>query len=124
MARYLMLAGAWACCALGAFGVLVPVLPTTPLLLLATFLFARSSERCHVWICSTRLYRTYVLPYKNGTGMTRAQKARALTVSFAVLGLSAFLCQNAIVWTVLACVAAFLLYLMLVRIPTKADADD
>ena len=51
--RYLMLAGAWTACIIGCIGVFVPVLPTTPLLLLATFLFAKSSPRCHAWIIST-----------------------------------------------------------------------
>ena len=73
--RYLMLVGAWTACIVGCIGVFVPVLPTTPLLLLATFLFAKSSPRCHAWIVSTRVYRTYVAAFA-GT------KARILAVSF------------------------------------------
>ena len=96
--RYLMLAGAWTACIIGCIGVFVPVLPTTPLLLLATFLFARSSPRCHAWIVST--------------------KVRILTVSFVLMGASAFFVRKPFVWIVLGCVALFLLYLMLVRIPT------
>ena len=96
--RLLMLAGAWIACIMGCIGVFVPVLPTTPLLLLATFLFARSSPRCHAWIVST--------------------KVRILTVSFVLMGASAFFVRKPFVWIVLGCVALFLLYLMLVRIPT------
>ena len=62
MKRILLLAAAWACCALGVAGIAIPVLPTTPLLLAATFLFARSSPRLHAWIVSSRLYCLYVAP--------------------------------------------------------------
>lgn len=36
--------------AMGAIGLFVPLLPTTPFLLLASFAFARSSERVHRWL--------------------------------------------------------------------------
>ena len=87
--RYLMLAGAWTACIIGCIGVFVPVLPTTPLLLLATFLFAKSSPRCHAWIISTRVYRTYVAAFKEAGGIPLGTKVRILAVSFTLMGLSA-----------------------------------
>ena len=96
----------------------VPVLPTTPLLLLATFLFAKSSPRCHAWIISTRVDRTYVAACKEAGGMRLGTKVRILAVSFTLMGLSAWFVQNPLVWAILGCVSAFLLYLMFVRIPT------
>ena len=107
--RYLML---------GCIGVFVPVLPTTPLLLLATFLFAKSSPRCHAWIISTRVYRTYVAAFKEAGGIPLGTKVRILAVSFTLMGLSAWFVQKPLVWAILGCVSAFLLYLMFVRIPT------
>lgn len=88
-ARVAMMGFAWVCFAVGCVGVFVPVLPTTPLLLLATFLFARSSDRCHRWICSTKVYRNYVAAFKQAGGMTLASKTRMLAVSYAVLAVSA-----------------------------------
>lgn len=116
--RYLMLTGAWIACTLGCIGVFVPVLPTTPLLLLATFLFAKSSPRCHAWIVSTKVYKTYVAAFKEAGGIPAATKVRILTVSFAVMGASAVIVREPVVWIVLGCVAVFLIYLMCVRIPT------
>lgn len=118
IARILMLACAWIACILGCVGVFIPVLPTTPLLLLATFLFAKSSPRCHAWIVSTRVYKTYVEAFKQAGGIPVGTKARILAVSFAIMGVSAILVRKPVVWAVLAAVSAFLLYLMLVRIPT------
>lgn len=118
MKRYLLLACAWIACALGCVGVFIPVLPTTPLLLLATFLFAKSSPRLHAWIQKTPPYRTYVLPFKESGGIPRGTKIRILAVSYTLMGLSAFLVPQWHVWVVLGCVAVFLLYLMCIRIPT------
>ena len=122
-ARIILLACAWVCFALGCIGVFVPVLPTTPLLLLATFLFARSSKRCHDWICSTKVYKSYVLAFKEAGGMPATSKVRMLTVSYAVLAVSAVLVRKPFVWIILACVAVFLLWLVAFRIPTVVQEN-
>lgn len=118
MKRLLLLASAWIACILGCIGVFVPVLPTTPLILLATFLFAKSSPRCHAWIIQTNVYRVYVAAFKEAGGIPVLTKIRILALSFAVMGSSAWFVQKPIVWIILGCVALFLLYLMLIRIPT------
>lgn len=112
---------AWIALGIGALGVFVPVLPTTPLVLLATFLFAKSSPRCHAWLCKTRIYRSYVLPFQQQGGIPFKRKLHILGVSFVVMGVSAVLVQKPIVWVILGAVALFLLWLMCVRIPTVGE---
>jgi uncharacterized membrane protein YbaN (DUF454 family) len=109
---------AWACTVAAVVGVFVPVLPTTPFLLLAAFLFAKSSPRCHAWIQRTKIYKRYALPFKESGGLPAGQKARIVVVSLVVLGVSALSVRLVYVWVVLALVALWLLYLMLIRIPT------
>ena len=76
--------------ALGVLGILLPLLPTTPFLLLAAYLFARSSERCHRWLLDHRLLGVYIKAFRNKTGLTRSQKLR-IGASFTVLlGISAY----------------------------------
>ena len=118
MKRYILLACAWAAFALGCVGVVVPVLPTTPLLLLATFLFAKSSPRLHAWISSTKVYKTYVGAFKKAGGIPVGVKVRILFVSYLLMGVSAWAVQKPVVWVILGCVALFLLWLLAVRIPT------
>lgn len=116
-----LLGVAWAALAAGAVGVFIPVLPTTPLLLLATFLFARTSPRCHAWIKTTKIYAMYVVAFQDAGGMPASAKMRMLAVSFSIMCISAILVQKPLVWAVLGAVAVFLLYLLLVRIPTISD---
>ncbi|MEG0071804.1 MAG: DUF454 family protein [Raoultibacter sp.] len=120
MKRIIFQTLAWIAFVVGVVGVFIPVLPTTPLLLLATFLFAKSSPRCHAWILSTKVYRRYVLPFKEAGGIPASTKVRILTVSFVVMGISAYLVPRWYIWLVLGLVAAWLVYLMCLRIPTTS----
>ncbi|WP_251212608.1 YbaN family protein [Adlercreutzia murintestinalis] len=125
LARSLQIAGAWASFAMGCIGVVVPVLPTTPFLLLAAFLFARSSPRMHAWLCSTKVHQRYVAAFRQAGGIPLSTKVRLVGVSYAMMGASALVVQKPLVWAVLGCVAVFLLYLMAVRIPTiKQESVD
>ncbi len=59
---------------LGAVGAFLPVLPTTPFLLLASFFFLRSSERLNTWFVSTDLYKRYMSNYAEKREMTLRSK--------------------------------------------------
>lgn len=48
--RWLMIALGWIALAVGVIGIFVPLLPTTPFVLLAAFLFSKGSERLHLWL--------------------------------------------------------------------------
>lgn len=63
---------------LGAIGAVVPLLPAFPFLLLATYSFARSSEKLHNWFIYTKLYKDNLENYVAGKGMTKATKIRIM----------------------------------------------
>lgn len=63
---------------LGAVGVVLPILPTVPFLLLAAFCFARSSEKLNHWFTGTKLYKKNLESYVKGQGMTRGTKVRIM----------------------------------------------
>lgn len=75
---------------LGALGVVVPGLPTTPFLLLASWCFYRSSQRLQDWLLKSWL-GTYIRSYQRRGGMTIAQKASACGIMVAMVLLSVFI---------------------------------
>jgi uncharacterized membrane protein YbaN (DUF454 family) len=73
---------------LGAIGVVLPVLPTTPFLILAAFCFARSSERAHAWLLANRVFGSQLQGYLDGRGISWRIKAGALVFLWAAIGVS------------------------------------
>ena len=63
---------------LGAIGVVLPVLPTTPFLLLSSFCFVRGSERFDKWFKGTKLYKKHLESFVNNRQMTLKQKVTIL----------------------------------------------
>lgn len=63
---------------LGAIGVVLPVLPTTPFLLLSSFCFVRGSERFDKWFRGTKLYKKHLESFVNNRQMTLKQKITIL----------------------------------------------
>ncbi len=63
---------------LGAVGAVLPLLPAFPFLLLATFCFAKSSEKLHSWFIGTKLYKNNLESYVKGKGMTWKTKIRII----------------------------------------------
>lgn len=104
---------------IGVVGIFVPLLPTTPLVMLAAFLLAKSSPRFHANILQTKAYRTYVLPFKEKGGMARTAKIRALTISLGILAISAAVVRVWYVWIILGIVATAISYTLIVRVPTQ-----
>lgn len=74
---------------LGVLGVALPGLPTTPFLLLASWLFYRSSPRLQAWLLGSWLGK-YIRNYQRRGGMTATQKAGAIGVMTVMVLLSTF----------------------------------
>ncbi len=84
------------CVGLGALGLVLPVLPTTPFLLLAAWFFARSSEKWHQWLLANETFGPVLQRWEEHRCITRRTKTFAIvsmllaggaSVTFAMSGL-------------------------------------
>ena len=98
---------------LGGIGVFLPLLPTTPFVLLAAGCFAGSSPAMHRWLCRSRFFGEYIENYRTNAGVSKSVKVRAIVFLWAGLALSAAAVHKPIVRIILAvvgiCVSTHLL---------------
>ncbi|MHC1781466.1 MAG: YbaN family protein [Anaerolineaceae bacterium] len=80
---------------LGLLGMFVPLLPTTPLLLLAAICYARSSKRFYLWLMTNRLFGEYIRNYREGRGIALMHKVMALMLLWATIGYAAWILVSA-----------------------------
>lgn len=76
------------CLFLGAIGIALPILPTTPFLLAAAACFCKSSSRMYNWLLNNRWFGEYIKNYREGRGLPMKTKITALTVLWLTIGFS------------------------------------
>lgn len=87
--RYVLIGIGSLSVALGALGVVLPLLPTTPFLLLASICYARSSERFYVWLMTNRWCGSYIRNYRERRGLPLQQKVLTLILLWTTMTTSA-----------------------------------
>jgi hypothetical protein len=91
---------------LGIIGIFVPILPTTPFLLLAAACYMRSSERFYQWLINNRIFGVYVRNYIEGRGMPARIKVLTILLLWLSIALTiAFGVQDVAIRIVLVCIA-------------------
>ena len=90
--------------ALGIVGIFLPILPTTPFLLLAAACFIRSSDRLYRWLIQHRWFGSYIRNYREHRAVTRRAKVAALLMLWGVIGYSAVIVASE--WWLRALLAA------------------
>ena len=108
---------AFVCVGLGTLGIVLPILPTTPLYIAAACLFAKGSKKFHKWFLNTSLYKTYLeSAVKNGTMERNAKRKMMITLAI-VFGLGIFF-SPVIAKCIIFVVAAIHFYVLVFRIKT------
>ena len=94
MKKAVFLSLGFVCVGLGTLGIFIPVLPTTPFLLLAAYLFARSSPRYNAWLIKTPVLGEYIRNYREGGGVSLRNKIIAIAFLWLMLGYTALTLVN------------------------------
>jgi len=77
--RYLLIISGTIFLGFGIIGIFLPVLPTTPFLLLAAACYARGSKRFYDWLMNNKWFGTYIKNYREGKGVPL--KFKVFTIS-------------------------------------------
>ena len=94
--KALWLALGLVCLGLGAIGVVLPLLPTTPFLLAAAACFCKSSSRMYDWLTKNRWFGEYIRSYRAGRGLPMRTKITAIAVLWITIGISSIFLLNRI----------------------------
>lgn len=103
---------------IGAIGIILPILPTTPFLLLATFCFAKGSKKFHKWFISTKLYKKYLDSFVQNKAMTLKTKLSILISASAMLIAAFIFAGNLYVRISIGALIAIKYYYFIFRIKT------
>lgn len=76
----------WLCVGLGIAGAFLPILPTTPFLLAASYLFYRSSPSAREWLLNHRVWGKYIRDYQIHKAIPLRVKFYSLTLMWATMG--------------------------------------
>lgn len=98
---------------LGAVGVILPLLPTTPFVILAAFAFAKSSPSLHLWLMRSRIFGPIIADWQANGAIAPRYKGLAVAMMAVALGLTVAMGLPAVVLTVqtvcMAIAAVFIL---------------
>lgn len=120
VARWLLIGAGWICIALAVVGLALPILPTTPFLLLAGACFVRSSPRLHRRMLEDPRFGPYLEAWQRDRSIPAHAKVKAYIVIVATFGVSIWLVNvTALRWMLVAIAAALITFL--VRLKTTEE---
>ncbi|OGD56631.1 hypothetical protein A3K78_01925 [Candidatus Bathyarchaeota archaeon RBG_13_52_12] len=122
LTRALFFTAGTVCLLIGVIGVFIPILPTTPFLLLSAACFLRSSKRMYNWLFSNRFFGEYLMNYREGRGLSLGAKLFTLallwlTISYSALYIIDFWVVQALLFIIAIAVSAHIILLPTLRKP-------
>lgn len=108
---------------IGIIGAFLPVLPTTPFVLLAAICYVRSSQRMYRWVMNSRFAGKHVQSVLAGHGIPLSVKIASVAISFCMIGyVSLFVTENFLLRLLLGLLFVVQVYFM-VRIRTLRRSE-
>ena len=112
MKRVLLIILGWVSVVLATLGVVLPLLPTTPFLLLAAWCFARSSPRFHYWLLYRSWFGGYLRHWQEHRALPPGAKGKAVLVILITFAISLYFVPLWWVRVLLLCILLGLLIMM------------
>ena len=119
--RFLLIIAGTIFVGLGILGIFVPLLPTTPFLLLAAACYARSSQKLYTWLLHNRWFGKYIRSYLEKKGIPLNIKIYVISLLWLVIGLSAIFAVELLAVRIVLLMIAAGVTIHLLRVPTCRD---
>ena len=121
LTKYLLIAAGWVSFALGVIGIVLPLLPTTPFMLLAAACFANSSPRFHTWLMNHKYFGPIIRNFQEGKGIPRRVRNNTIILIWIMMSISMLVVAK--LWsTVLLVTIGTIVSIYLLQLPTFEDA--
>jgi uncharacterized membrane protein YbaN (DUF454 family) len=104
--------------AFAVIGLVFPLIPTTPFLLLTAACYCRSSERLYNWLMNNKWFGEYIRNYREGKGIPLKTKIFALTFLWVTIGISALFLVPIFIVQIILLVIAIAVSIHILRLPT------
>lgn len=109
---------------LGSIGAVLPILPTTPFLLLSGYCFTRSSDRFDHWLKQTKLYKFYCADYVETRTIPRNKKRKIFINILILMIISIILAPIFVVKIMLSCLTVFISIFLFFVVPDKKETEN
>lgn len=103
---------------LGLIGIVLPVLPTTPFLLLTAFCFVKGSDKFDKWFKGTKIYKKHLESFQKDKAMTMKTKLSILVAVYFMLSFPLIFSKSIHLKLFIIALMAFKLYYFMFRIKT------
>ncbi|MDO5708324.1 MAG: YbaN family protein [Andreesenia angusta] len=109
---------------LGLVGAVLPILPTVPFLLLASYFFTKSSDRVREWFHSTQIYKKHLKDFDENRSMPLKTKIGILALASSMLLLAFFKMHNIYGRIFIVLLIVFKYYYFFFKIETREISSD
>jgi len=123
--RYLAMASGWMSLILGIIGIFLPLLPTTPFVLLSAYCFSRSSERLHSWLINQPRLGPMIQNWEQHGSISQSAKITATVLIVGLFSFSLFfLSLSSLIKSALICTGAGVLAFIWTRPVPLGQLDE
>jgi len=107
----------------GVIGIVVPLLPTTPFLLLTSLCYAKSSKRFHTWLLNNKTFGTYIRNYHEGKGLPMKIKISVISLLWITITISSIIAVQNMILRILLFIIALAVTYHIIHLPTLSTDE-